>query len=85
MYNVCILCLPANLFSDIVPVDVVLEFGGNFGSRRCLNITVVDDLVFESEESFDLIASVLSTNISTFISDSVVTIVDDDGKARNCG
>ena len=74
-------CLSANPFPDIAPVDIVLEFGGDFGSRRCLDITIIDDLVFESEESFDLIASAISSDITIFTSNSAVTIVDDDGEA----
>ena len=59
-----------------------VEFG-ECETRRCVNITIVDDLVLEMEESFIVVlnrTSQLDSRISLEPTTAEIVIVDDDGR-----
>ncbi len=72
----------ANEDFDPGPYDAVFLAGEtNSSSRTCVDITILDDDIFESDHTF--VVSISAATPSAVIVDSMpvsVTIIDDDGE-----
>ena len=70
--------------SDYVSISnlpVVFMAGDGLGSTACTNVTVIDDDVVESNETFSITATASSDPVNILmISEAEVIITDDDGK-----
>ena len=73
------LSLPPAAGADYNPQPQTVTFGAT-ASQACVNISIVDDTIVESTESFRVIFSVPSDINMATPSMSTVTILDDDGK-----
>ena len=74
---------------DYLPVSTTLEFpaGSTKGTKQCISVSIIDDLLSEGEETFNIHAEVNSSSDSRFggALDSShgtieVSILDNDGK-----
>ena len=68
-------------------MDYVSIFGGIFqfaagsmnGDQVCVNVTILDDIIFEKAETFALLLSTAEVNVLVG-PDSTVVIKDDEGR-----
>ena len=74
---------------DHLPVSTTLEFpaGSTKGTKQCINISIVDDLLAEGKEVFNIQATVNSSSVVLFgpaLNSSHATIeveiLDNDGR-----
>ena len=63
---------------DYIGIDTMLTFPNpsNSGSKSCVNITIINDMVVESNETFSAILSTSDPNVRLQNNVSVITIVD---------
>lgn len=72
------LCIDESL--DFIPIDTNLTFSPELPPVMCVDIVIIDDAVFEPNEIF--LVQLLSPNVTVIkgpLSETAVTIVDDDG------
>ena len=71
------------LTGDFVPVANALTFGpvATTGSVMCLNVSLVDNDLFESQETFTVILTSSSpfVTVTSAMNTSTVTVLDDEG------
>ena len=64
--------------ADYTPVTVDLEFESG-STRECTQIPIVDDLIDEEDEMFDVILTTNDPDMELAPENGMVTIIDDDG------
>ena len=71
----------ADAGSDYVSRVLPLVFpdGSTDGARQCVNITVIDDSVYEPDETFTVRLTAITSRVETANAETTITITDDEG------
>ena len=67
--------------ADFLPGELTLSFaeGSIDGAVQCVNISIIDDLALEGNETFAASLTVTSDVVTLGNSHTLITITDDDG------
>ncbi len=67
--------------ADIIASDrTTMNFGLANGLRQCLTIDLVDDIVTEDKEQFQIIMEAITPGAELGIANATIVIIDNDGK-----
>ena len=70
-------------YSFISPSEVTFGPGSSTGAESCVNISIIDDLAFELDHSFDLVLMPSDTSVTTVptsMATTQITIMDNESK-----
>ena len=62
-----------------VSVDVSFAEGSMDGNTLCINVSIIDDMALEEDETFNVSMTVTAGDATVGNTATVVTIIDDDG------
>lgn len=68
----------ASELRDYSKLLLTVPFSESDGDRRCINVTIIDDLLLENDESFTLLLTSADSAVSVSQNMTTVTILDDD-------
>lgn len=60
-------------------INLVFLVGSPADAMQCVNVTIVDDDMFEGEETFAVVLTVITSRVMEGITVTTVTITDDEG------
>ena len=68
-------------YQPLTEEEVVFLVGDTNGTERCVNITILEDLLVEREEEFIVTLAIITSNANLFIdnANTTVSIIDNDG------
>ena len=69
-------------YQSLIDEQVVFLAGDTNGTERCVNITIMEDMLVECEEAFNITLAIAEEKSNLFLDDSTTTvsIMDSDGK-----
>ena len=68
----------ANELNDYSKLLLIVPFSQSDGDRLCINVTIIDDLILEHDESFTLLLTSTDSAVSVKLNVTTMTILDDD-------